>query len=138
MQIIKDFISDVVKYAFADEVFEEFFLGITASVDFGERAEFGVGTEDEMKTSCYEYVEQLVDDIGYKGFNESFAMDYIDEEAVLSEAEEIFDQDVRDNPESYISEDNRMISDDQEEKIKIFLYLVYENRIFFYFFHFLF
>jgi hypothetical protein len=84
-----------------------------------ENRRYAVGTEDEMKTSCYEYVEQLVDDIGYKGFNESFAMDYIDEEAVLSEAEEIFDQDVRDNPESYISEDNRMISDDQEEKIKI-------------------
>ena len=80
---------------------------------------YAVGTEDEMKTSSYEYVEQLVDDIGYKGFNESFAMDYIDEEDVLSVAEEIFEEDVRSNPDSYISEDNRMISDDQEEKIKI-------------------
>ena len=32
----------------ADEVFEEFFLGIAAGVNFREGTEFGVGTEDEV------------------------------------------------------------------------------------------
>ena len=81
--------------------------------------EYAVGTEEEMKSSAYDYVEQLIDDIGYRGFNESFAKDYIDEEAVLSYAEDLFDQDVRDNPESYIDEDKRMLSDTQEEQIEI-------------------
>jgi hypothetical protein len=88
---------------------------IDSSVE-GQR--YAVGTESEMKTSAYDYVDQLIDDVGYRGFNESFAMDYIDYKAVLEVAEEIFDQDVRDNPDVYLSDEDRMISDDQEEKIK--------------------
>jgi hypothetical protein len=84
-----------------------------------EGIRYAVGTESEMKTSAYDYVDQLIDDIGYRGFNESFAMDYIDYKAVLEVAEEIFDQDVRDNPDVYLSDDDRMISDDQQEKIDI-------------------
>jgi len=84
-----------------------------------EGRRYAVGTESEMKTSAYDYVDQLIDDIGYRGFNESFAMDYIDYKAVLEVAEEIFDQDVRDNPDVYLSDEDRMISDDQQEKIDI-------------------
>jgi predicted nucleic acid-binding Zn-ribbon protein len=94
---------------------------IDSSVE-GQR--YAVGTESEMKTSAYDYVDQLIDDIGYRGFTESFAMDYIDYKAVLETAEEIFDQDVRDNPDVYLSDEDRMLSDDQEEKIKFLL-----NRI---------
>lgn len=83
-----------------------------------EGRRYAVGDEDEMKSSAYDYVEQLIDDIGYRGFNENFAKGYIDEQAVINEAEDIFDQDVRDNPESYIDEDKRMLSDEQEEQIE--------------------
>jgi predicted nucleic acid-binding Zn-ribbon protein len=83
-----------------------------------ESNRYAVGTEDEMKSSAYDYVDQLIDDIGYRGFNEGFAKGYIDEEEVIRYAEDLFEDDVRDNPESYIDEEDRLLSRDQEEKIE--------------------
>jgi hypothetical protein len=80
---------------------------------------YAVGDEDEMKTSCEEYIENLIDDIGYEGFNASFARGYLDEEAIASYAEDVYDDDVRDNPDSYFDDSERMLSDKQEEKIEI-------------------
>jgi len=80
---------------------------------------YGVGDEDDMQSSCYEYVEQLIDDIGYEGFNNGFARDYIDSEAVASYAEDVYDEDVRNNPDSYFSDEDRMLSDEQQEEISI-------------------
>jgi hypothetical protein len=83
-----------------------------------ENNRYAVGDEDEMQSSAYESVEGLIDDIGYKGFNENFAKDYIDEDEVIRYAEDLFEDDVRENPDSYINEDMRMLSDDQEDSIK--------------------
>ena len=80
---------------------------------------YAVGTDDEMRSSCYEYVEQLIDDIGYEGFNKNFAQNYIDAEAVAEEAERVYDDDVRDNPEAYFSDEDRQLSDEQEEQIRV-------------------
>ena len=52
---------------------------------------YGVGDEDEMQSSCYEYVEQLIDDIGYNGFSNGFARDYIDVDRVADYAEDVYD-----------------------------------------------
>ena len=81
---------------------------------------YAVGTEEEMKSSCYDNIENLIDDIGYKGFNDGFAQGYIDEEEVIRYAEDLFEDDVRENPESYMDEDDRLLSTDQEEKIEQF------------------
>ena len=80
---------------------------------------YAVGDEDEMQSSCYEYVEQLIDDIGYEGFSNGFARDYIDSDAVASYAEDVYDDDVRNNPESYFSDEDRSLSDEQQEEIEI-------------------
>jgi hypothetical protein len=80
---------------------------------------YAVGTDSEMQSSCYDYVDNLIDDIGYEGFNKSFAQNYIDAESVAEEAERIYDDDVRDNPESYFSDESRQLSDDQEEQIRV-------------------
>lgn len=89
-----------------------------------EGRRYAVGDEGEMKSSAYDYVEQLIDDIGYRGFNESFVKGFIDERAVLDYAEDFYEDDIRENPESYFDEEDRMLSDDQEEKIEIL-----KNRI---------
>ena len=83
-----------------------------------EGRRYAVGDEEEMKSSAYDYVDQLIDDIGYRGFSENFAKDYIDEESIISYAEDLFEDDVRENPESYIDEEDRLLSRDQEEKIE--------------------
>jgi len=80
---------------------------------------YAVGDDDEMKSSCYDSIENLIDDIGYEGFNASFARQYLDEDAIISYAEDVYDSDVRDNPESYFDDSERMLSNKQEEKIEI-------------------
>jgi len=78
---------------------------------------YAVGTDSEMQRSCEESLESLIDDVGYEGFNQSFVRNHLDERAIISYAEDLFDQDIRDNPESYIDEEERMLSDRQEETI---------------------
>jgi predicted nuclease with TOPRIM domain len=80
---------------------------------------YAVGTQGEVDTSAYDYVEGLIDDIGYDGFNQGFARGYIDEEAVASYAEDVYNDDVRDNPESYFDDSERQLSSEQDEKIEI-------------------
>ena len=91
---------------------------------------YAVGDEDEMQNSAYEYVENLIDDIGYEGFNKSFAQNYIDEDAVADEAERIYDDDVRDNPEVYFDDSNRELSDKQVEQINILKMRIEKNKEF--------
>lgn len=80
---------------------------------------YAVGDEDEMQSSSYEAVEQLIDDVGYEGFNASFARAYIDTDAVVSYAEDTYEDDVRENPDAYFDDSERMLSDEQQEKIDI-------------------
>lgn len=84
-----------------------------------EDRRYAVGTEEEMKDSCYEYVEQLIDDIGYEGFNSSFARQHLDEEKIEETARDIFEDDVYQNPEVYLDESQRELSSKQEGEIKI-------------------
>lgn len=84
-----------------------------------EGREYAVGTESETQSSAEEYVEQLIDDVGYDGFRESFVENYIDEDQVRNYAEDFYEQDVRDNPEAFFNDDERTLSDDQNEEIQI-------------------
>jgi hypothetical protein len=80
---------------------------------------YAVGTETQMQNSCYESVESLIDDIGYEGFNASFAKDYIDVESVVDYAEDLYNEDVENNSDVYFDDSDRKLSDEQEEKIGI-------------------
>ena len=80
---------------------------------------YAVGDDDEIKESCEQSIESLIDDVGYEGFNASFARDYLDEDAIADYAEDVYDSDVRDNPDSYFEDSDRMLSNEQEEKIEI-------------------
>ena len=80
---------------------------------------YAVGTETQMQNSCYESVESLIDDIGYEGFNASFAKDYIDVESVVDYAEDLYNEDVENNSDVYFDDSERNLSREQEEKIDI-------------------
>lgn len=84
-----------------------------------EGRRYAVGDSDEMQRSAEEYVENLIDDIGYAGFSPSFARGYIDEQAVVDYAEDVYNDDVSGNPEVYLDESERELSDEQEDKIGI-------------------
>lgn len=80
---------------------------------------YAVGNDDEMESSCYNYVEQLIDDIGYEGFNASFAREYLDVEEIGRYAEDVYDDDVRNNLDSYFDDEDRELSDRQDEEIEL-------------------
>ena len=84
-----------------------------------EDRRYVVGDESEMETSSYEYLDQLLDDIGFEAFRDEFVKQFIDEDAVISYAEDLFNQDVYDSPDSYLENDQRNLSTKQEEKIAI-------------------
>jgi len=80
---------------------------------------YAVGDEDDMERSAYENLDNLIDDIGFEGFNKNFAMNYLDTDAIVDYAEEVFNQDIYESPESYFDDDQRELSDRQEEDIKV-------------------
>lgn len=81
---------------------------------------FAVGTEDEMISSSTQYLKDYIDEMGYEGFSESFLEQFIDEDEVAEYARDFYDQDVYDNPESYLDESRRMLSSQQKEQVDIF------------------
>ena len=80
---------------------------------------YAVGDDDEMQSSCYDYLESLIDDIGYEGFNAGFARQFLNTDAIISYAEDVYNQDVWDEPSAYFDDSERMLSNKQEEQIEI-------------------
>jgi len=80
--------------------------------------EYTVGTEEEMDEAALQYAKSYVDDVGADGFNESFIEDYLDVDAIVSMAEDDYDYQVRENPESYFNDDDYELTSEQEERIE--------------------
>jgi uncharacterized protein YukE len=80
--------------------------------------EFTVGTEGEMEEAALEYAKNYIDDIGLDGFNRGFIDDYIDNDQVEQVAREFYEDNIRDNPESYFDDDDFQLTDEQEKRIQ--------------------
>lgn len=80
--------------------------------------EYSVGTEEEMDDAALQYAKSYIDDVGVEGFNESFVEDYLDIDAIVSMAEDDYDYQVRDYPDSYFSDEDYRLTDEQEERIE--------------------
>lgn len=80
--------------------------------------EYTVGTEEEMDDAALKYAESYIDDVGVDGFNESFIEDYIDVDDLVRMAEEDYDYQVRDYPDSYFSDSDFELTYEQEQRIE--------------------
>jgi len=78
---------------------------------------YAVGNESEVEEAAIDYVDGLVDEIGIAGFNKSFYSNFIDEDAVLDHARGWYDDDLSQNPEAYLDDEDRMLSDGQMDQI---------------------
>jgi Txe/YoeB family toxin of Txe-Axe toxin-antitoxin module len=81
--------------------------------------EYTVGTYDEMDDAALEYAKAYIDDVGTDGFNESFIEDYLDVDAIVNMAEEDYDYQVRDYPDSYFNDDDFELTEEQEARIEV-------------------
>lgn len=86
--------------------------------------EFGVGTEYEMDMSTKENISDFVDDEGLDSFNKNFVEQYLDVKEVVSKFEDIYDDIVREEPEEYLREVDRMLSKSESEQVEVL-----ENRV---------
>jgi hypothetical protein len=86
-----------------------------------EDRRYVVGDDSEMESSSYDYLDQLLDDIGYEAFRLEFVKQYIDEDAVISYAEDLYNHDVYDSPDSYLDDSERNLSKEQAERKQILL-----------------
>jgi hypothetical protein len=84
-----------------------------------EDKRYAVGTEREVQQSAYDSVEGLIDDVGYEGFSQSFLEDYIDTDELKRFVYDFYYEDVYESPESYLNDDQRELSDSQEDMVKI-------------------
>ena len=83
-----------------------------------EDEEYFLGTRGEVDSAFEEYWERYVDDVGIEGFNEWLIEDNLDEDRLRSDIEDVYENDIRDNPESYLDDSDRELSSSQEEEIK--------------------
>ena len=80
--------------------------------------EYTVGTYEEMDEAALQYAKSYIDDVGADGFSESFIEDYLDVDAIVNMAEEDYDYQVRDYPDSYFSDDDYELTSEQEQRIE--------------------
>jgi len=114
-----------------DDIVEEEYAhyGIP-SFQYGDE-EYAVATDSEADEAHYEYVENLIDDIGYDGFGQSIDW-YIDGDDVAEDWRSSIEEWVYDDPESYLDEDDKQYFDqdifdnlvEKQEELK-----EYEERV---------
>jgi len=80
--------------------------------------EYTVGTEEEMDNAALAYAKSYIDEVGADGFSESFIEDYLDVDAIVNMAEEDYDYQVRDYPDSYFSDSDYQLTYEQEQRIE--------------------
>lgn len=78
---------------------------------------YAIGTEYDAEKAALQYVEDLIDDIGYDGFRESFLEEHIDETYLRRYVYDFYYDDLNTEPDAYIDDEYRDLSDSQEEEI---------------------
>jgi hypothetical protein len=79
--------------------------------------EWQVGDSASTEQSALESVQNLLDDVGYDGFNPNFVENHIDEQQWKGWLQDFFESDVYENPESYLDESDRELSRGQVARI---------------------
>lgn len=72
--------------------------------------EYAVFTPTEIDESCKDYLKDYFDSEGLGGIRASFLENYLDEEKIKDYAEQIYDNDVNENPDAYLSDSDRELS----------------------------
>lgn len=92
----------------------QLFEVVTEDADVGL---FAVGTELEFDNAIREYWQSFIDDNQYEGFRRGTLEDFLDTDRIYDEAYDEYNNDIRDNLDSYFDESNRELSRGQVEEI---------------------
>jgi hypothetical protein len=78
---------------------------------------WNVGDSDDTEREAVRYVKDMLDDVGYDGYNESFVMEHFDDNSFRVYLKEFFEEDVYNNPEVYLDDSDKELSRSQEARI---------------------
>lgn len=81
---------------------------------------YAVGDDSDADDAAYENMSEYIDEYGTEGFRQGFAEDYIDKDAVIGIAEDLYSDLVRDSPEDHIDESRRQPSEKQEQFLEFY------------------
>jgi len=76
-----------------------------------------VGDSDDTEREAVRYVKDMLDDVGYDGYNESFVMEHFDDDSFKAYLKDFFEEDVYNSPESYLDDSDKELSRSQEARI---------------------
>jgi hypothetical protein len=76
-----------------------------------------VGDSDDTEREAVRYVKDMLDDVGYDGYNESFVMEHFDDDGFRVYLKDFFEEDVYNNPEVYLDDSDKELSRSQEARI---------------------
>lgn len=83
-----------------------------------QKKEFAIIEESEIDQAVMEYAKNSIDDLGLDGFNSWVVESCIDRDEVREIMERFYDDDIRENPESYFNEDDFELTVEQEKRIQ--------------------
>lgn len=108
-------------------------LKIFTTSDFENQ--WKIGDYNTTSFAAKRHVDDMISDIGYEGFNPSFIQSHVDSDAYENYLRDFFNSDVYENPEVYLSDEDRELSSQQEnliselnEKVKILFEKVFSMR----------
>ena len=73
-------------------------------------------TESDAEDAALDYAKEYVDENGTGGFNQNFWTDHLDEGGILDYFRDFYEDDVRNNPDSYFNEDDFELTSEQEAR----------------------
>jgi DNA repair exonuclease SbcCD ATPase subunit len=77
---------------------------------------YAASTESDAEDAALDYAKEYVDENGTGGFNRNFWIDHLDEEGILDYFRDFYEDDVRNNPDSYFNEDDFELTSEQEAR----------------------
>jgi DNA repair exonuclease SbcCD ATPase subunit len=80
--------------------------------------EYFLGTRGEVDIAFEDYWENYVDEVGTEGFSQWLIEDNLDMDRLRSDIEDTYENDIRDNPDSYLDESDKELSRSQQEEIQ--------------------
>jgi predicted nuclease with TOPRIM domain len=83
-----------------------------------EDEEYFLGTRGEVDIAFEDYWENYVDEVGTEGFSQWLIEDNLDMDRLRSDIEDTYENDIRDNPDSYLDESDKELSRSQQEEIQ--------------------
>ena len=93
-----------------------------------DNSQYAIGNEKEVKWSAEEYAKEMIESEGINFFSNNFLENYIDDDSVQRYAEDMYNDLIYEDPESWLDESQRETSYVQDNEIKYLNYQIEKVR----------